>query len=159
MGYNQLVYKLRQDERVVVMERMNFRFATPDDFTKGQPDVASIDVSFISLKLILPPLKPILKEGGDVLVLIKPQFEAGRERIGKKGIVSDPKVHEDVLEDILSFSEQIGFTVEKVTYSPITGGSGNIEFLAHLRNTAPSEVHSFEELARETVKEAQRLKK
>ena len=159
VGYNQLDYKLRQDERVVVMERMNFRFATPDDFTKGQPDVASIDVSFISLKLILPPLKPILKEGGDVLVLIKPQFEAGRERIGKKGIVSDPKVHEDVLVDILSFSEQIGFTVEKVTYSPITGGSGNIEFLAHLKNTAPSEVHSFEELARETVKEAQRLKK
>lgn len=159
VGYNQLDYKLRQDERVVVVERMNFRFATPDDFTKGQPDVASIDVSFISLKLILPPLKPILKEGGDVLVLIKPQFEAGRERIGKKGIVSDPQVHEDVLEDILSFSEQIGFTVEKVTYSPITGGSGNIEFLAHLRNTAPSEVRSFEELARETVKEAQRLKK
>ena len=141
------------------MERMNFRFATPDDFTKGQPDVASIDVSFISLKLILPPLKPILKEGGDVLVLIKPQCEAGRERIGKKGIVSDPKVHEDVLVDILSFSEQIGFTVEKVTYSPITGGSGNIEFLAHLKNSAPSTVHSFEELARETVKEAQRLKK
>ena len=94
-----------------------------------------------------------------MLVLIKPQFEAGRERIGKKGIVSDPKVHEDVLVDILSFSEQIGFTVEKVTYSPITGGSGNIEFLAHLKNTAPSEVRSFEELARETVKEAQRLKK
>ena len=91
MGYNQLDYKLRQDERVVVMERMNFRFATPDDSQKGNQIWLQIDVSFISLKLILPPLKPILKEGGDVLVLIKPQFEAGRERIGKKGICQRSK--------------------------------------------------------------------
>jgi ftsJ-like methyltransferase len=133
VGYNQLDYKLRQDERVEVMERVNFRFSKPEDFTKGKPQVASIDVSFISLKLILPPLKDILEMDGDVLVLIKPQFEAGRERIGKKGIVSDPKVHQDVLEEILEYCEQIGFSVQQLTFSPITGGSGNIEFLAHLQ--------------------------
>lgn len=133
VGYNQLDYKLRQDERVEVMERVNFRFSKPEDFTKGKPQVASIDVSFISLKLILPPLKDILEMDGDVLVLIKPQFEAGRERIGKKGIVSDPKVHQDVLEEILEYCEQIGFSVNQLTFSPITGGSGNIEFLAHLQ--------------------------
>lgn len=133
VGYNQLDYKLRQDNRVVVMERVNFRFSKPEDFQEGQPQVASIDVSFISLKLILPPLKDILAEGGEVLVLIKPQFEAGRERIGKKGIVSDPRVHQDVLEEILEYCEQIGFSVKNLTFSPITGGSGNIEFLAHLQ--------------------------
>lgn len=133
VGYNQLDYKLRQDPRVVVMERVNFRFSQPEDFHQGQPEVASIDVSFISLKLILPPLKAILAMGGDVLMLIKPQFEAGRDRIGKKGIVSDPRVHEDVVMDILDYSQQLGFSVMNLTFSPITGGSGNIEFLAHLQ--------------------------
>lgn len=133
VGYNQLDYKLRQDPRVVVMERVNFRFSKREDFEQGQPTVASIDVSFISLKLILPVLATILQPLGDVVVLIKPQFEAGRENIGKKGIVSDWKVHRAVVENILSFAQLTGFEVKGVTFSPITGGTGNIEFLAHLR--------------------------
>ncbi|MGY3724183.1 23S rRNA (cytidine1920-2'-O)/16S rRNA (cytidine1409-2'-O)-methyltransferase [Granulicatella balaenopterae] len=132
VGYNQLDYKLRQDKRVMVMERQNFRYSKPEDFTEGLPDIASIDVSFISLQLILPTLKTILRSGGDVVALIKPQFEAGRERVGKKGIVSDPKVHRDVLVETLEFAQQLGYTIEELTFSPITGGTGNIEFLAHL---------------------------
>ncbi len=115
------------------MERTNFRYVTPEDLTEGTPNVASIDVSFISLKLILPVLATLIEEGGDVVALIKPQFEAGREQVGKKGIVRDPKVHKHVLQDILGFAVEKGFSVKEVTYSPITGGDGNIEFLAHLR--------------------------
>lgn len=133
VGYNQLDWKLRNDERVTVMERTNFRYVTPDDLTEGTPNFATIDVSFISLKLILPVLATLIKEGGEVVALIKPQFEAGREQVGKKGIVRDAKVHKHVLQDILQFALKKGFSVEDVTYSPITGGDGNIEFLAHLR--------------------------
>ncbi|MCD5323508.1 MULTISPECIES: TlyA family RNA methyltransferase [Pontibacillus] len=133
VGYNQLAWSLRNDERVTVMERTNFRYVTSEDLTEGAPNVASIDVSFISLKLILPVLGTLLEEGGDVVALIKPQFEAGREQVGKKGIVRDPKVHKMVLFDMLEFSSKTGYVVEEVTYSPITGGDGNIEFLAHLR--------------------------
>ncbi|MBL1227852.1 TlyA family RNA methyltransferase [Enterococcus sp. BWB1-3] len=132
VGYNQLAWKIRQDERVVVMERTNFRYSEPEDFSKGQPEVATIDVSFISLRLILPPLHKILKSGGDVVALIKPQFEAGKEQVGKKGIVRDPHTHTAVLEDILSFSARSGYKVAELDYSPITGGEGNIEFLVHL---------------------------
>lgn len=132
VGYNQLDWKLRQDERVVVMERVNFRHAKREDFKQGQPDFATIDVSFISLRLILPNLTTILKPGSSVVALIKPQFEAGRENVGKKGVVKDPKVHQDVIELILKFALNQGYTVEGLTYSPITGGEGNIEFLAHL---------------------------
>lgn len=135
VGYNQLAYSLRQDERVVVMERQNFRYSTPVDFTQGQPTIASIDVSFISLELILPPLVEILEENGSVLALIKPQFEAGRERVGKNGIIKDSKVHEDVVTEVLEFTTRIGYIIEALTFSPITGGEGNIEFLAHLKNT------------------------
>lgn len=134
VGYNQLAYKLRQDERVVVMERQNFRYSKLEDFTHGQPTIASIDVSFISLSLILPPLIDILQDHGSALVLIKPQFEAGPERIGKKGVIRDPKVHEEVLEEVLEFIVEIGFEILDLTFSPITGGEGNIEFLAHLSN-------------------------
>lgn len=133
VGYNQLAWKLRQDERVVVMERTNFRYVKPADFVNGLPQFATIDVSFISLKLILPVLKTILVESGDVLALVKPQFEAGREQVGKKGIVRDKKVHLDVLEHISGFALQEGFDVCALSYSPITGGEGNIEFLMHLR--------------------------
>lgn len=133
VGYNQLAWKLRQDPRVEVMERVNFRHSTPEDFTKGQPTIASIDVSFISLRLILPVLKNILAPGGDVLALIKPQFEAGREGVGKKGIVRDPAVHKQVLEDMVHFVIGIGYDVMALDYSPITGGEGNIEFLMHLK--------------------------
>ncbi|ADU29983.1 TlyA family RNA methyltransferase [Evansella cellulosilytica] len=132
VGYNQLAWKLRQDERVVVMERTNFRHCTVEDFELGLPDFATIDVSFISLKLILPVLKEILRKQGHVSALIKPQFEAGREEVGKKGIVRDAKVHERVLHDIVEFSEQCGFTVSGLVSSPIRGGEGNIEFLIHL---------------------------
>jgi 23S rRNA (cytidine1920-2'-O)/16S rRNA (cytidine1409-2'-O)-methyltransferase len=133
VGYNQLAWKLRQDERVVVMERTNFRYATPADFIKGLPEFATIDVSFISLKLILPVLKTVLVSGSDVVALVKPQFEAGKELVGKKGIVRDAKVHEKVLEEIIDFAIHEGYDVVDLSYSPITGGDGNIEFLLHLR--------------------------
>ncbi|PAD69481.1 TlyA family rRNA (cytidine-2'-O)-methyltransferase [Bacillus sp. 7586-K] len=133
VGYNQLAWKLRQDERVVVMERTNFRYSTPADFNKGLPEFASIDVSFISLKLILPVLKTILMPHSDVVALVKPQFEAGRELVGKKGIVRDPKVHEQVLQEIIQFSMSEGYDFVNLSFSPITGGDGNIEFLLHLR--------------------------
>lgn len=133
VGYNQLAWKLRQDERVVVMERTNFRYMTPADLAFGMPNFASIDVSFISLKLILPVLKTLLVPNSDVVALVKPQFEAGREQVGKKGIVRDPAVHENVLEKIIHFSKETGYNVKNLSYSPITGGDGNIEFLLHLR--------------------------
>lgn len=132
VGYNQLAWKLRQDERVIVMERTNFRYVTPADFSYGMPEFASIDVSFISLKLILPVLKNILVPKSDVVTLVKPQFEAGKENVGKKGIVRDPKVHLQVLQEISNFSCEEGFDCEHLTFSPITGGDGNIEFLLHL---------------------------
>jgi 23S rRNA (cytidine1920-2'-O)/16S rRNA (cytidine1409-2'-O)-methyltransferase len=133
VGYNQLAWKLRQDERVVVMERTNFRYVTPADLSEGMPEFASIDVSFISLKLILPVLKTLLVPGSDVVALIKPQFEAGREQVGKKGIVRDPDVHLSVIEKMIEFSAGLGFDVKNLSYSPITGGDGNIEFLLHLQ--------------------------
>jgi 23S rRNA (cytidine1920-2'-O)/16S rRNA (cytidine1409-2'-O)-methyltransferase len=156
VGYNQLAWKLRQDERVVVMERTNFRYVTPDYFTKGLPQFATIDVSFISLKLILPVLKTVLVPGSDVIALVKPQFEAGREKVGKKGVVRDPAVHEEVLESIIAFALREGFDVMNISYSPITGGDGNIEFLLHLRfpgNHEEGENHLVETVA-EVVKEA-----
>ncbi|GAM16322.1 TlyA family RNA methyltransferase [Mesobacillus selenatarsenatis] len=138
VGYNQLAWKLRQNDRVVVMERTNFRYVKPEDLIKGMPNFASIDVSFISLRLILPVLKTLLVTGGDVVALVKPQFEAGREQVGKKGIVRDRKVHEQVLDRIISFSIEEGYDVMDLSFSPITGGDGNIEFLLHLQwnNTA-----------------------
>ncbi|WP_155286704.1 TlyA family RNA methyltransferase [Lacticaseibacillus zhaodongensis] len=135
VGTNQLVWKLRSDPRVHVMEKVNFRYSKPEDFTFGQVEFAVTDVSFISLKLILPPLRPILKPDGDAVVLIKPQFEAGPENVGKHGIVRDPAVHRAVLESITTFAVEAGYSVLGLDFSPIKGGEGNIEFLAHLRNT------------------------
>jgi 23S rRNA (cytidine1920-2'-O)/16S rRNA (cytidine1409-2'-O)-methyltransferase len=132
VGYNQLAWKLRQDERVVVMERTNFRYSKPEDFVRGMPQFATIDVSFISLRLILPVLKTILVPNSDIIALVKPQFEAGKDQVGKKGIVRDPKVHLHVLQDIMEFTLTEGFSVKHLTFSPITGGDGNIEFLIHL---------------------------
>ncbi|WP_419153798.1 TlyA family RNA methyltransferase [Weissella viridescens] len=132
VGTNQLVWKLRSDERVVVMENTNFRYATLPDFTEGQPEVATIDVSFISLNLILPPLSQILKAGGSVATLIKPQFEAGREAVGKHGIVKDAQTHLNVINQVADYAQENGFSLTGLDYSPIKGGSGNIEFLAHL---------------------------
>ena len=135
VGTNQLVWKLRQDERVRSMEQYNFRYAEKDDFTEGLPSFASIDVSFISLRLILPALNKVLADGGQVVALVKPQFEAGREAIGKNGIVRDRDVHEKVLKDVVSFAMEYGFTVRGLDFSPIQGGHGNIEFLAYLEKS------------------------
>ncbi|QDX93562.1 TlyA family RNA methyltransferase [Brevibacillus laterosporus] len=132
VGYNQLAWKLRQDERVVVMERTNFRHMDPTAFEHEMPNMASIDVSFISLRLILPVLFMFLQEGGNVLALVKPQFEAGKEKVGKNGIIRDATVHRQVVEEIAGFATTVGFQVKGVSYSPITGGEGNIEFLLHL---------------------------
>ncbi|KRN29658.1 putative hemolysin [Lactobacillus selangorensis] len=134
VGYNQLAWKLREDPRVEVMERVNFRYSKLDDFKLGRPDFAMTDVSFISLHLILPPMKDIIKPGADAVALIKPQFEAGPENVGKHGIVRDPAVHKAVLTDIVDFSQSIGLDVLGLSYSPIKGGEGNIEFLIHLGN-------------------------
>jgi 23S rRNA (cytidine1920-2'-O)/16S rRNA (cytidine1409-2'-O)-methyltransferase len=135
VGYNQLAWKLRQDERVVVMERTNFRYVNPADLPGEMPAFASIDVSFISLSLILPVLKTLLVPGGDCIALIKPQFEAGKDQVGKKGIVRDPKVHQAVIEKIMALAVREGYNIQGLSYSPITGGDGNIEFLIHLRWT------------------------
>lgn len=139
VGYNQLAWKLRQDPRVVVMERTNFRYVTPADLHEGMPNFASIDVSFISLRLILPVLKELLAVNSDVVALVKPQFEAGREQVGKKGIVRDPLVHQQVLQGMIDFSLQTGYDVMDASFSPITGGDGNIEFLLHLKWTGVKE--------------------
>jgi 23S rRNA (cytidine1920-2'-O)/16S rRNA (cytidine1409-2'-O)-methyltransferase len=161
VGYNQLDWSLRNDERVNVMERTNFRFMTPQDLDGPAPDFASIDVSFISLRLILPPLKELLQRPADIVALIKPQFEAGREKVGKSGVVRDSKVHEEVVEHILSFAEELGFVVKGLTFSPITGGEGNIEFLVHLglhEESIPSDrpEGTWKDLAKQTVEQASR---
>ncbi|WP_079479771.1 TlyA family RNA methyltransferase [Halobacillus salinus] len=139
VGYNQLDWKLRNHPQVVVMERTNFRYVTKEDLTEGDPSFASIDVSFISLRLILPVLKQLLVAGGDVAALIKPQFEAGREQVGRKGIIKDPSIHQEVCEAIIAFAVEQGYSVEDLTFSPITGGDGNIEFLVHLRSNGEKE--------------------
>jgi len=139
VGYNQLAWKIRQDERVTVMERTNFRYVTAVDLEVGLPEFATIDVSFISLKLILPVLKTLLVPGSSVIALVKPQFEAGRANVGKKGVVRDSKVHINVLETIAKFSQEVGFTLKNASFSPITGGEGNIEFLFHLVATEQNE--------------------
>lgn len=141
VGTNQLVWKLRQDDRVRSMEQYNFRYANAADFTEGLPEFASIDVSFISLNLILPALATVLKDKGQVVALIKPQFEAGREQIGKNGIIKDKAVHEKVLTSVTSFAVDYGFTVKGLDFSPIQGGHGNIEFLAHLEKAVTPENH------------------
>lgn len=133
VGTNQLVWKLRQDPRVIVMENTNFRYSQPEDFKEGQPEFATTDVSFISLKLILPPLHPILKLNGNLVALIKPQFEAGREKVGKHGIIHDPNVHKEVINTIIDFAISHQYDVCNLDFSPITGGHGNIEFLIHLK--------------------------
>ena len=132
VGYGQLAWKIRSDPRVVVMERTNIRYVTPEDL--GEPlDLSVVDVSFISLKIVLPAIQKLLKPTGQVLCLIKPQFEAGREEVGKKGVVRDPKVHLEVLESFLDFVPGTGFTVMGLDYSPIKGPEGNIEYLGYLR--------------------------
>ena len=131
VGYGQLAWKLRSDLRVVCLERTNARYLTREQVPDAL-DFASVDVSFISLKLILPPLNGLLKDGGHAACLVKPQFEAGREKVGKKGVVRDPDVHLEVLEHFLDHAKESGFTVLGLTYSPIRGPEGNIEYLGYL---------------------------
>ncbi len=132
VGYGQLAWKLRSDERVVCMERQNARYLTGEMFA-DQIDMAVMDLSFISVRLILPAVLPILKEGGEVICLIKPQFEAGRTEVGKKGVVRDSAVHERVLREFSEYTETSGYTLVGMDYSPIRGPEGNIEYLAHLK--------------------------
>ena len=131
VGYGQLDWRIRSDERVVVMERTNIRYVTPEDL--GEPlDLSVIDVSFISLSIVLPTIKTLLKPSGQVLCLIKPQFEAGREKVGKKGVVRDPDTHKEVLDNFVALANSLGFSILGLTFSPVKGPEGNIEFLGHL---------------------------
>ena len=131
VGYGQLDWKIRSDERVVVMERTNIRYVKPEDL--GEPlDLSVIDVSFIGLEIVLPTIKTLLKPTGQVLCLIKPQFEAGKENVGKKGVVRDPKIHKMVLDNFVALVDGLNFKILGLTFSPVKGPEGNIEFLAHL---------------------------
>lgn len=132
VGYGQLAWKLRQDERVVCMEKTNIRYVKPENILDVL-DFISVDVSFISLTKVLAPAAQLLKEEGSVVCLIKPQFEAGREKIGKKGVVRSLEVHIEVIERVAAFSEKIGFTVMQLSFSPIKGPEGNIEYLIYLK--------------------------
>ena len=134
VGYGQLAWKLRSDPRVVCLERTNARYLTHEQVPDAL-DFASVDVSFISLKLILPPLNGLLKDGGHAACLVKPQFEAGRQAVGKNGVVKDPRIHRRVLDDMLAFFAGEGLRLDWLSFSPVTGGEGNIEYLAVL--TAP----------------------
>lgn len=132
VGYGELNWKIRNDPRVVVMERTNIRYVTPEDI--GEPlDLSVIDVSFISLRIVLPAIKNLLKEKqGQVLCLIKPQFEAGRENVGKNGVIREPAIHKEVLDNFVALAKELGFTILGLTFSPVKGPAGNIEFLGHL---------------------------
>lgn len=131
VGYGQLAWSIRSDPRVVVMERTNIRNVSPEQL--GEPlDLSVVDVSFISLKLVLPVIQNLLKPTGQVLCLIKPQFEAGKDKVGKKGVVRELSTHIEVLENFLILAKSLGFTVVNLTYSPVKGPEGNIEFLGHL---------------------------
>ena len=131
VGYGQLAWAIRNDPRVVCMERTNIRYVTPEQL--GEPlDLSVVDVSFISLRIVLPAIRALLKPTGQIVCLIKPQFEAGKDKVGKKGGVRDPKVHEEVLNGFLALAAELGMTVRNLTFSPVKGPEGNIEFLGHL---------------------------
>ena len=131
VGYGQFAWKLRQDPRVVCMEKTNIRYVTPEDIGDAL-NFASVDVSFISLTKVLGPAKELLKDGGQMVCLIKPQFEAGKDKVGKKGVVRDPAVHKEVIERVILFAKSIGFGILHLDYSPIKGPEGNIEYLVHI---------------------------
>ena len=131
VGYGQLAWSIRTDERVVCMERTNIRYVKPEDL--GEPlDLSVVDVSFISLRIVLPAIKALLKPTGQIVCLIKPQFEAGKDKVGKKGVVRDAAVHEEVLNGFLTVAAELELTVRNLTFSPVKGPEGNIEFLGHL---------------------------
>ncbi|MBQ3445011.1 MAG: TlyA family RNA methyltransferase [Selenomonadaceae bacterium] len=140
VGYGQLAWKLRSNVQVVNMERTNIRNVTRQDLYYGLPDFASIDVAFISLEKVLPVVYDLLKDSGEVVALIKPQFEAGREHVGKRGVVRDKKIHAAVIERVLTFAANVGFGVVALDFSPVKGPEGNIEYLAHLTKGGASAV-------------------
>lgn len=152
VGYGQLAWKLRTDERVINLERTNFRYVT-DQQVPDAIDFASVDVSFISLRLILPVLFRLLKTGGEAVCLIKPQFEAGREKVGKKGVVRDPAVHEEVIQTVCLIALEVGFSILGLTFSPVKGPEGNIEYLLYIQKTPLSAASSSIDIA-ELVRQA-----
>ena len=153
VGYGQLAWKLRTDERVVNMERTNIRNVTVE-MLEGPIDFASIDVAFISLTKVLPVAYELLKDEGEIAALIKPQFEAGKEKVGKKGVVRDPAVHLEVVENIVAFSRELGFAVRGLTFSPVKGPEGNIEYLVWLCKGRAEGNEIEASLAGEVVREA-----
>lgn len=153
VGYGQLDWKIRNDERVTVMERTNARYLTHEQIP-CEPDITVMDVSFISVKLILPVAAELMGNKGIFAILIKPQFEAGKENVGKKGVVRDPKVHENVIQDIASFVPSFGYVMEKLSFSPITGPEGNIEYITKLVPNGTEKATVTEEKISETVKSA-----
>ena len=151
VGHGQLAWKLRNDERVVCMEKTNFRYMVKDDIGDDL-DFASVDVSFISLTKILLPAKGLLKDGGEMVCLIKPQFEAGRDKVGKKGVVREPKVHKEVICKVIDYADSLGFLVKALEFSPIKGPEGNIEYLVflELKKGSRPESDAFSEQEAET---------
>jgi 23S rRNA (cytidine1920-2'-O)/16S rRNA (cytidine1409-2'-O)-methyltransferase len=132
VGYGQFAWKLRCDERVVCMEKTNIRYVTPSDIA-DRLDFASVDVSFISLTKVLGPARELLKDNGEIICLIKPQFEAGREKVGKKGVVRDQAVHREVIEKVAEYAMELGFSIKNLEFSPIKGPEGNIEYLIYMK--------------------------
>lgn len=152
VGHGQLAWKLRMDERVVCMEKTNFRYVTFEDIGE-QIDFASVDVSFISLTKILIPARNLLRERGEMVCLIKPQFEAGKDKVGKKGVVRDPGIHEEVITKIVDYADQIGFQIRGLTFSPVKGPEGNIEYLLYLEKRD----NPAEEILLQTEAEAEQM--
>ena len=157
VGHGQLAWKLRQDERVVCMEKTNFRYLTRDQIADDL-DFASVDVSFISLTKILLPAWRLLKCGGQMVCLIKPQFEAGREKVGKKGVVRDPAVHREVIAKVMDFAALLHFSVLGLTWSPIKGPEGNIEYLIFIQKEEQPEAYESEQAAEAALEETQAAK-
>ncbi len=153
VGYGQLAWKLRSDPRVVNMERTNIRYVRPEDIGELL-DFASIDVAFISLTKVLEPARALLKATGEIVALIKPQFEAGRGNVGKKGVVRDPEIHREVIRAVIDYSREIGFIPKGLTFSPIKGPEGNIEYLVHLAQSGETADTVTEEKIDEVVDEA-----
>ena len=153
VGYGQLAWKLRSDPRVVNMERTNIRYVRPEDVGE-LIDFASIDVAFISLTKVLEPVKALLGAKGEVVALVKPQFEAGRENVGKKGVVRDPEAHKTVIREVAAYSREIGFFPAGLTFSPIKGPEGNIEYLLHLLQTGDGAENVTDPRIAEVVAEA-----
>ena len=156
VGYGQLDWKLRNDERVIVMERTNARYLTRDLF-KDLPEITVMDVSFISIRLIIPAAISIMGDNGIFYTLIKPQFEAGRDQVGKKGVIRDPEIHKAVLNDIVAFVDSLGWAVVSMDYSPITGPKGNIEFLAEIRKNDRSRPSVSPDKINDIVSEAHQM--